>query len=212
LALYAKRVSLLDTPGWKQFRQLVKNSKTLARMANQAKLHNFWNQPVYKFGYQVPRNHREAVEIDERNGNTKFQDVEKEEIAALNSKDCFKNLGKDTKTPAGYKKIPCHFVYDMKLDGQHKARFVAGRHPTDTPIGSVYSGVVSLEGIRIVTLIAEMNDMELWATNVGNTYLESYTKERVCFIAGPEFGVLEGSLVIIVKALYGLKSFEKKVA
>jgi Reverse transcriptase (RNA-dependent DNA polymerase) len=87
---------------------------------------------------------------------------------------------------------------------------VAGGHKTDTPIGSIYSGVVSLEGIRIVTLIAEMNNMELWATDVGNAYLESYTEEKVCFIAGPELGALEGSLMIIVKALYGLKSSGKR--
>jgi hypothetical protein len=37
LVLYTKRTVLLDTPGWKQFRQLIKNSKMLARMANQAK-------------------------------------------------------------------------------------------------------------------------------------------------------------------------------
>jgi hypothetical protein len=120
----------------------------------------------------VPKNHQEAVKIDKRNGNTKFQDAEKEEIAALNSKECFKNLGKGTETPTGYKKILCHFVYDVKFDGRHKARFVAEGHGTDTPIGSIYSRVVSLEGIWIFTLLAKMNNMELWATDVGNAYLE----------------------------------------
>ena len=33
----------------------------------------------------------------------------------------------------------------------------------------------------------------------------SYTNEKVCIIAGPEFGSLEGHLLIIVRALYGLK-------
>ena len=48
--------------------------------------------------------------------------------------------------------------------------------------------------------------MQLWSTNIGNAYLESYTKEKVCIIAGPEFGELEGHTLVIQKALYGLKS------
>ena len=52
----------------------------------------------------------------------------------------------------------------------------------------MYSGVVSLMGVRMVTLLAELNDMELWSTDIGNAYLESYTKEKIVFVAGPEFG------------------------
>ena len=33
-------------------------------------------------------------------------------------------------------------------------------------------------GIRVVTLLAELIDLELWGTNIGNAYLESYTKEK----------------------------------
>ena len=42
--------------------------------------------------------------------------------------------------------------------------------------------------------------------DVGNAYLEAFTKELVCFIAGPAFGELEGHTLIIVKALYGLRT------
>jgi hypothetical protein len=34
-----------------------------------------------------------------------------------------------------------------------------------------------------------------------SAYLEAYTQEKVCFIAGPEIGPLEGHLLIIVRAL-----------
>ena len=74
----------------------------------------------------------------------------------------------------------------------------------------MYSSVTSLEGIRIITLIAELNDLSLWSTDVGNAYLESFTAEKVAFYAGPEFGELEGHLLVIVKALYGLKSSGKR--
>ena len=83
-------------------------------------------------------------------------------------------------------------VYCVKHDGRHKSRLVAGGHLTETPIDSVYSSVVPLRGIRLITFIAELNDLEVWCTDIGNAYLESYTKEKVYIIAGPEFGKLEG--------------------
>ena len=36
-------------------------------------------------------------------------------------------------------------------------------------------------------------------TDIGNAYLESYTKEKVVFRAGPEFGDQEGHLLVIIK-------------
>ena len=97
-------------------------------------------------------------------------------------------------------------MYDVKHVGRHKARLVAGGHLIDTPLESVYSGAVSLRSVCIVAFIAELNDLDLWATDIGNAYLEAYTSELVCIIAGPEFGDLGGCLLIIIKALYGLKS------
>ena len=48
--------------------------------------------------------------------------------------------------------------------------------------------------------------MDLWCTDIGNAYLESYTKEKVAFVAGPEFGEYEGCTFVVEKALYGLRS------
>jgi hypothetical protein len=44
----------------------------------------------------------------------------------------------------------------------------------------------------------------VWGTDVGNTYLESATQEKIVFVAGEEFGDLAGHLFQIVKALCGL--------
>ena len=57
--------------------------------------------------------------------------------------------------------------------------------------------------------IGELDGMEPWATNIGNTYLEALTSEKVCIRAESEFGDLEGHLFIIYKALYGLKTSGK---
>ena len=206
LSLYAQKNGLLNTRKWRECKKFIKNAKTMARMANQVKLRTYRNRPKYKYGVQVPRSHEEAVWIDTKNGNTHWQDAEDVEVAQLDEYDTFEDLGKGAPTPEGHKKIPCHMVYDFKHDGRYKARFVAGGHRTGTPTGSVYSGVVSLPGIRIVTAIAEMNDLEIWGTDIGNAYLESYTTEKIVFTAGPEFGEKAGHLFRVVKALYGLKA------
>ena len=210
VALYAKKNGLLNTPGWKRCKNYVKNDKKLARMINQARLKNFRNRPVYQYGYQVPRNHEEAMFIDEKNGNTKWRDSEELEMKQLFEYETFEDLGKGAPIPDGYQKIPCHMVYAVKHDGRHKSRLVAGGHRTTTPTESIYSGVVSLPGIRMITFLAELNELELWGTDIGNAYLESYTNEKICFVAGGEFGEYAGHTFIIKKAQYGLKSSGKR--
>ena len=66
------------------------------------------------------------------------------ELAQLDEYNTFKDIGTGDLKPEGYKKIKVHFVYDVKYDGHHKAHLVAGGHLTDSPIDSIYSGVVSL--------------------------------------------------------------------
>ena len=185
---------------------MAKNPKTLYRMINQAKLRSYRAQPVYKFGMLVPRNHREAMRYDEMNGDNMWANAEVTETSQLDEYDAFESLGPDADIPEGYTLIRVHFVYDYKHDGRAKGRLVAGGHMTETPVESVYSGVVTLKGLRIVTFLAELNGLILWATDISCAYLESYTKEKIVFRAGPEFGEREGHLMRVVKALYGLKS------
>ena len=67
--------------------------------------------------------------------------------------------------------------------------------------------MVSLRGVCLIVFLSELNELELWQTDIGNAYLEAKTKEKVYVIAGPEFGKeLEGHLLVIVRALYGLKT------
>jgi hypothetical protein len=85
---------------------------------------------------------------------------------------------KDTASPlTGYKKICTHLIYDCKHDGRHKAQMVANGHLTDIPLESIYSGVVSLRGLQIIIFLSELNGLDLWATDIGNAYLEAFTME-----------------------------------
>ena len=79
------------------------------------------------------------MELDQKNGNTKWADAEKLEIEQLQSYETFEDNGsKESATcPTGYKRISLHFVYAVKHDGRHKARAVVGGHMTETPTESI---------------------------------------------------------------------------
>ena len=58
-------------------------------------------------------------------------------------------------------------------------RHVGNGHLTNIPIDSVYSGVVLLCKLWIVPFFSELNDLEMWSTNISNAYLEAYTSEKL---------------------------------
>ena len=208
-AIYAKENDLLDTPGWKRFKRLARRTKKFIRAINQAKLRSYHNAVKYKYGFEVPKNYKDAIRLDRINGNTRWQDATKLEMGQLDDYNTFQDVGKIK--PKGYKQIKVHLVYDVKHDGRHKARMVADGHLTDIPLESVYSGVVSIRGVRIVAFLAELNDLELWQTDIGNAYLEAETSEKNCILAGPEFGEHRcNHFLIIRKALYGLRTSGKQ--
>ena len=66
--------------------------------------------------------------------------------------------------------------------------------------------LVTLHSLRIIIFLAELNGLTLMQGDIRNAYLESYTQEKVYFIAGPKFGHKAGHNFIIDKALYGLCS------
>ena len=120
-AIYAKKHGLLNKEGWKRFRRLAKREKKMVRMLNQAKLRSFRTSPRYKYGFQVPKNHDEAMALDEKNGNTKCKDVEQLELSVLDEHKTFTDFGKGKAPPVGYKCIKVWMIYDIKHNGRHKA-------------------------------------------------------------------------------------------
>ena len=73
----------------------------------------------------------------------------------------FKDIGKHSLPPEGYKNIRVHIIFDVKHDGRHCARLVSDGHATDILVDSVYSGVVSLRGFRMLLFLAELNGLPI---------------------------------------------------
>ena len=199
VAEYAVKHNLVELPAYKWW--VPYTLRRAKRIISKIRSRNI---RMEKFGIRIPRNVEEAYRLDqESNTNYWALAIEKE---MRNVNIAFNILGPGAKVPVGYQKISCHLVFDIKIDGTRKARFVAGGHLTETPSTITYSSVVSRDSIRILLVIAALNGLELSACDIVNAYLTSLPREKVFFIAGKEFREQEGRVVVVVRALYGLKS------
>ena len=204
-AEYARKHNLLEKPGWKRFKRIAKQLDKMFTI-NKAKFRQHQRKPKFKYGVEIPRDYADAVRIDKENGNNLWQDATELEMDLMQKYKVFKDVGKHAPIPKDYKNIRVHLIYDVKHDGRRRARLVADGHLTDIPVDSNYSSVVSLRGFTIIAFLAELNGLELWGTDISSAYLEAHTKEKVCILAGPEFGPLAGHRLIIERALYGLRT------
>jgi Reverse transcriptase (RNA-dependent DNA polymerase) len=143
--------------------------------------------------------------LDKENENTYWFDALMKEMG--NVRIAFELQPENARPPPGFKPVELMMIFDVKMDFARKARLVARGDLTDTPSTLTYSSVVSRESVRIAFLIAALNDLDIIMFDVGNAYLNAPTTEKLYCYAGKEFGAEEeGRLMIIVRALYGLKS------
>ena len=157
-----------------------------------------------KFGVVIPTTVKEALELDRKNGNMYWSDAIRKEYDDV--KVAFKLLDDGESIPPTFQEITCHLIFEVKFDLRRKARYVAGGHLTTAPSSITYSSVVSTESVRIAFLVAALNGLEVWAADIQNAYLNAPQREKVWFKAGEEWGEHDGKPVLIVRALYGLKS------
>ncbi len=198
---YANRIQDEPAFAWWVNHAVKKHERILAKLKSK-----YW-QRTHKFGIRIPKTVAQALQFDKENGNTFWWDAICKEMT--NVRPAFEKWEKsERELPPGYQKIQCHFIFDVKMgeNFRRKARLVANGNQTEAPPTLTYSSVVSRDSVRIALLIASLNELQLLACDIQNAYLTADCRERIYVIAGPEFGSEAGSIMIIRKALYGLKS------
>ena len=72
-------------------------------------------------------------------------------------------------------------IFDKNMVGKftRKARLVDDSHTTSLPSSMTYSSVVSRESVRVSFLLAYLNDLEIFARDIGNTYLNAKFREKL---------------------------------
>ena len=78
-------------------------------------------------------------------------------------------------------------IFDIKLgeNSRRKDRMVAGGHTKKTPSSVTYISVVSRDLLRIMLMIAELNNLDLQAVDIENAYLTAPCRENIWTRAGP---------------------------
>ena len=203
LAEYAVSSRISGEPAfawWVPF-TLRKRNRIIAKVKSK-----YWVR-THKFGIKIPKNPIEAKAFDEENGNTLWWDAICKEM--MNVRPAFEVWDKpESDLPVGYQQVKCHLIFDVKMgeNFRRKARFVAGGHTTEVPSSLTYASVVSRDSVRIALTIAALNDLKVMACDIQNAYLTADCREKIWTKAGPEFGSEAGTLFLVKKALYGLKS------
>ncbi len=208
LAKYAYDKGLQDRSHWSWVKDYAKNIKQLERKVRQQKLmaKRTGRAVKYKFGVQIPRSIQEAYTLDKQNGNNLWRDAIQKEVKLLTEiYPSFKVPDDPKEITDEFQFIPILWVLDCKVDGRRRARAVGGGHRTDDIEFDLYSGVVDLETVRIVFLIAILQGLKIVAGDISSAYLQSFTVEKIYTILGEEFGPMAGQKVMVVRALYGLK-------
>jgi hypothetical protein len=107
---------------------------------------------THKFGIEIPRTVKEALELNRHNGNTLWANAIAKEMTKVQK--AFDILPDGKTIPVGYQKNPCHMVFDIKMeDFKRKARLVAGGHKTKAPATITYASVVSRETVGIALML-----------------------------------------------------------
>jgi hypothetical protein len=209
VAEYAKNNHLLDEPAFKWWVPYV--LMTTDRIIGKIRK-RYWHT-THKFGIRLPKTVEEALEID-RITKTDYwakaiaKEREKVRVAWEVKHGVTPQQIRDGKSNAlvGYQEIKGHMVFDIKMDFTRKARFVADGNLTETPASMTYSSVVSRDSVRILFTIAALNELDIFACDVNNAYLNAPCREKIWFEGGPECGEDRGKVLVVVRALYGLKS------
>jgi hypothetical protein len=87
-------------------------------------------------------------------------------------------MGK-VKDMIGFKEITCHMVFDVKADFTRKAQFVANGSTTEAPASITHSSVALRDSVRLMFLIATLNDLDVYACDIRNAYLNALYKEKI---------------------------------
>ena len=197
----ASRIAMEPAFAWWTPTVLRRRNRIVAKVKSK-----YWVR-THKFGIRIPKSVEEAVKLDKANGDTLWWDAICKEMK--NVRPAFEEFeGTKEDVPKGHQFIKCHMIFDIKFgeNFRRKARLVAGGHMTETPTTITYSSVVSRDSVRIALTIAPLNGLQVMSCDIQNAYLTADCRERIWTYAGPEFGSDAGKIMLIKKALYGLKS------
>ena len=112
--VYATEKKLLSDPDWEWTKDYINDTKEYTRLIRVLRTSKSMGSK-YKFGVEIPRSVKHALEIDRRNGNNLWREAMQKELNQLDEFQVFR-MRKQGESLEGYERLPYHFVWDCKFD------------------------------------------------------------------------------------------------
>ena len=101
-------------------------------------------------------------------------------------------------------------IHDIKPDLTFNAKLVCDGSQVDPRGLSTRATVLKTVYVRLLDLIANTQDLEVLCGDIGNTFIQANTKEKIYTRVGTEFGNRAGCITLNIRALYGLTTSAKR--
>ena len=174
-AEYAVANQLQEEPAFKWWVDFTirKRNRLLKKMKKR------YFRTTQKFGIELPKSVRRALEIDKETGNTYWKDALAKEMGVVWK--AFEILEEGAAEPKqGRQYLPCHMVFDVKQGSlQRKCRLCANGNQVDSTGVPTYASVVSRESVRVAFTIAALNGLDILAADCEGAYLNAKPREHV---------------------------------
>ena len=156
-AEYAKKHDLLHFDDWKRLKHIAKNQKQLTRAINQSKIRQVRRSAVYQFGFLIPKDYKQALQLDEQNGNSKWYDPTKLEMDQINEYKVFQDHGKAQYDPKRYQ-IP---QMDTRKSGSTSS--LLSNMMADTRLDWLLEDISPQILLKASTLVLSLSDPLGWS-------------------------------------------------
>ena len=105
------------------------------------------------------------------------------------------------KIKPGHEHVNVHTIFDINMYRKfiRKERLVADGHTTAPSSSIAYSSVVYRESVMIAFLLAYLNELDIFAYDIGNAYFNAKCREKIWTGAGKKFGTEKGMLMITAR-------------
>ena len=117
----------------------------------------------------MPKTVKEPYAIDEKNGNTLWQDAMQEEME--NMKIAL-TIPEGEKPCIGFQYVNCHMVFDIKMEDFQRKLFQCRKT------------------VCIALTMAVLHDLEVTATDVLNTHVMAPNFKKIWAVLGQKFGTM----------------------
>ena len=148
---------------------------TKAVAAHHSRYHKWYE----KFGLELPKTVKRALEIDRTSGTDFWRQAIIKEMGNINP--CINLIPEGKDPPPGYEFIRTNIVFGIKMDFTQKARFVADGSTTEVPSEFTFASVVSRDSVWLALLYAALNDLDILSADVAAAYLNAPAGEKVYF-------------------------------